>query len=73
MVLWINRVTLHVTRTWDALAEYRLLFFGALLLFVLWLAPEGLVGTALRLLTRHRPRRLAPCATPWPNSVRSTK
>ena len=32
-----------------ALAEYRLLFFGALLLFVLWLAPEGLVGTALRL------------------------
>jgi len=40
-----------------ALAEYRLLFFGALLLFVLWLAPEGLVGTALRLLTKHRPRR----------------
>jgi uncharacterized repeat protein (TIGR01451 family) len=26
MLLWINRVTLHVTRTWDALAEYRLLF-----------------------------------------------
>jgi branched-chain amino acid transport system ATP-binding protein len=39
-----------------ALAEYRLLFFGALLLLVLWLAPEGIVGTVLRLLTRHRPR-----------------
>ena len=37
-----------------ALAEYRLLFFGALLLFVLWLAPEGLVGTTLRLLSRRR-------------------
>ena len=42
-----------------ALAEYRLLFFGALLLLVLWLAPEGLVGTMLRLLSRHRPARLA--------------
>jgi hypothetical protein len=26
LVLWINRVTLHVTRTWDALVEYRLLY-----------------------------------------------
>ncbi len=26
------------------LAEYRLLFFGALMLVVLWLAPEGIVG-----------------------------
>ncbi len=26
MVLWINRVTLHVTRAWDALVEYRLLY-----------------------------------------------
>ena len=40
-----------------ALAEYRLLFFGALLLLVLWLAPEGIVGTVLRLLSkRRRPR-----------------
>jgi branched-chain amino acid transport system ATP-binding protein len=39
------------------LAEYRLLFFGALLLVVLWLAPEGVVGTALRLLSRRRPAR----------------
>ncbi len=27
------------------LAEYRLLFFGALLLIVLWIAPSGIVGT----------------------------
>ena len=31
------------------LAEYRLLFVGALLLVVLWLAPDGLVGLASRL------------------------
>ena len=31
-----------------ALAEYRLLFFGALLLVVLWLAPEGVIGTLAR-------------------------
>jgi branched-chain amino acid transport system ATP-binding protein len=42
-----------------ALAEYRLLFFGALLLFVLWLAPEGLVGTALRFFARRRLQRVA--------------
>jgi ABC-type branched-subunit amino acid transport system ATPase component/ABC-type branched-subunit amino acid transport system permease subunit len=42
-----------------ALAEYRLLFFGVLLLAVLWLAPEGVTGTALRLLTRRRSPRFA--------------
>src|SRR5262249_406696 len=26
LVLWINRLTLHVTRAWDALGEYRFLF-----------------------------------------------
>ncbi len=46
-----------------ALAEYRLLFFGALLLAVLWVAPEGVVGTALRLLARRRaPRKAADAA-----------
>jgi len=40
-----------------ALAEYRLLFFGGLLLFVLWLAPEGLVGTVLRWMSKRRPAR----------------
>jgi ABC-type branched-subunit amino acid transport system ATPase component/ABC-type branched-subunit amino acid transport system permease subunit len=37
-----------------ALAEYRLLFFGALLLAVLWIAPEGIVGAATRFLARGR-------------------
>src|SRR5258708_37551283 len=34
------------------LAEYRLLFFGALLLVVLWLTPEGVVGAVPRRLKR---------------------
>jgi len=40
----------------SALAEYRLLFFGALLLVVLWLAPEGVLGTLARLTHRRDPR-----------------
>ena len=36
------------------LAEYRLLFFGALMLVVLWLAPEGIVGEIQRWLRRRR-------------------
>ena len=46
-----------------ALAEYRLLFFGALLLVVLWVAPEGVVGAVLRLVSRRAPRRLARAAS----------
>ncbi len=34
------------------LAEYRLLFFGALLLVVLWLAPDGVLGTLARFVRR---------------------
>jgi ABC-type branched-subunit amino acid transport system ATPase component/ABC-type branched-subunit amino acid transport system permease subunit len=34
------------------LAEYRLLFFGALMLVVLWLAPEGIVGAFQRWVGR---------------------
>jgi ABC-type branched-subunit amino acid transport system ATPase component/ABC-type branched-subunit amino acid transport system permease subunit len=41
------------------LAEYRLLFFGALLLVVLWIAPEGVVGAFLRLVSRRPAPRLA--------------
>ena len=40
-------------------AEYQLLFFGAMLLIVLWLAPEGIVGAIARYMHRpnpHRPR-----------------
>jgi ABC-type branched-subunit amino acid transport system ATPase component/ABC-type branched-subunit amino acid transport system permease subunit len=40
------------------LAEYRLLVFGALLLVVLWAAPEGVVGAVHGLFRRRRlPRR----------------
>ncbi|HEY5637390.1 MAG TPA: branched-chain amino acid ABC transporter ATP-binding protein/permease [Burkholderiales bacterium] len=36
------------------LAEYRLLFFGGLMLVVLWIAPEGIVGEVQRWLRRRR-------------------
>src|SRR5258706_7773139 len=36
------------------LAEYRLLFFGALMLAVLWLAPEGIVGEVQKWVRRRR-------------------
>ncbi len=42
-----------------ALAEYRLLFFGALLLGVLWLAPDGVTGLGERLIARRRKPRFA--------------
>ena len=41
------------------LAEYRLLFFGALMLFVLWLAPEGIVGEVQKWM-RRRTQGVAP-------------
>ena len=37
-------------------AEYRLLLFGTLLLAVLWLAPEGILGTLARLWQRRASR-----------------
>ncbi|MGE3775508.1 MAG: ATP-binding cassette domain-containing protein, partial [Gammaproteobacteria bacterium] len=40
----------------SALAEYRLLFFGCLLLIVLWLAPEGVLGTLARFVHRRDSR-----------------
>jgi ABC-type branched-subunit amino acid transport system ATPase component/ABC-type branched-subunit amino acid transport system permease subunit len=42
-----------------ALAEYRLLFFGVLLLGVLWLAPDGVTGLAERFIARRRKPRYA--------------
>ena len=41
------------------LAEYRLLFFGGLLLVVLWLAPEGIVGAVARWVHSRRAVRAA--------------
>ena len=42
------------------LAEYRLLFFGGLLLVVLWAAPEGIVGAIARHLQRPGERTSRP-------------
>jgi len=36
-------------------AEYRLLFFGALLLVVMWLAPEGIVGAVMARIRKQIP------------------
>jgi ABC-type branched-subunit amino acid transport system ATPase component/ABC-type branched-subunit amino acid transport system permease subunit len=49
------------------LAEYRLLFFGVLLLAVLWGAPEGVVGEVARWLRRRAERaRTIAAAAPAP-------
>jgi branched-chain amino acid transport system ATP-binding protein/branched-chain amino acid transport system permease protein len=45
-------VTVVLPELLSWLAEYRLLFFGALLLVVLWLAPAGVIGTLARYLPR---------------------
>jgi branched-chain amino acid transport system ATP-binding protein len=53
-------VTVVLPELLSNLAEYRLLFFGALLLTVLWLAPEGILGTVARLFRRVDPRAAEP-------------
>jgi branched-chain amino acid transport system ATP-binding protein len=53
-------VTVVLPELLSNLAEYRLLFFGILLLIVLWLAPEGILGTAARLFRRTDPRTANP-------------
>ena len=56
-----------------ALAEYRLLFFGALLLGVLWLAPDGVAGLVGRLAARRRkPRYASAAAVTLPSAQRLT-
>ena len=42
------------------LAEYRLLFFGVLLLLVLWLVPEGIVGAIERRMRKRNAAVAAP-------------
>jgi branched-chain amino acid transport system ATP-binding protein len=49
-------ITVVLPELLSNLAEYRLLFFGALLLVVLWLAPEGILGTLARLFRLVDPR-----------------
>ncbi len=53
------------------LAEYRLLFFGALLLGVLWIAPDGVVGAFGRLLSRKKPVRRTEEAASFAPAVRA--
>ena len=47
----------------SALAEYRLLFFGGLLLLVLWIAPDGIVGTLQKVMRRLH-AKVVPAAPP---------
>ena len=51
-------ITVVLPELISSLAEYRLLIFGVLLLLVLWLAPEGVIGTLARRL-RSTPQRAA--------------
>jgi ABC-type branched-subunit amino acid transport system ATPase component/ABC-type branched-subunit amino acid transport system permease subunit len=51
----------------SGLEEYRLLFFGAMLLLVLWVAPDGVAGLVRRLRERLLPRSAA--AAPAPASA----
>ncbi|ABD06789.1 inner-membrane translocator ABC transporter [Rhodopseudomonas palustris HaA2] len=53
-------ITVVLPEMLSQLAEYRLLFFGLLLLLVLWLAPEGILGTLARLVRRIDPRPAQP-------------
>ncbi|MGP9811470.1 branched-chain amino acid ABC transporter ATP-binding protein/permease [Rhodopseudomonas sp. NSM] len=53
-------ITVVLPELLSQLAEYRLLFFGLLLLVVLWLAPEGILGTLARLVRRIDPRPAKP-------------
>jgi branched-chain amino acid transport system ATP-binding protein/branched-chain amino acid transport system permease protein len=46
-------VTVLLPELLSSLAEYRLLMVGALLLVVLWLAPEGIIGTLARFMRRR--------------------
>jgi len=48
-------VTVMIPELLSGLAEYRLLFVGVLLLVVLWIAPEGIIGTLMRYLRRINP------------------
>jgi ABC-type branched-subunit amino acid transport system ATPase component/ABC-type branched-subunit amino acid transport system permease subunit len=53
------------------LAEYRLLFFGALMLVVLWLAPEGIVGAVQRLVRRRTKSALPSSSESFQNKSES--
>jgi len=48
----------------SGLEEYRLLFFGAMLLLVLWVAPDGVAGLVRRLRERLLPRGAVAAPSP---------
>ena len=48
-------ITVMVPELLSSLAEYRLLFVGVLLLVVLWIAPDGVIGTLARYVRRVNP------------------
>ena len=50
----------------SGLEEYRLLFFGAMLLLVLWVAPDGVAGLVRRLRERLLPRSAVAAARRLP-------
>ncbi|MEJ0079236.1 MAG: branched-chain amino acid ABC transporter ATP-binding protein/permease [Alphaproteobacteria bacterium] len=52
-------VTVLIPELLSGLAEYRLLFVGVLLLVVLWLAPEGVIGTIARYFRRAKAADMA--------------
>ena len=49
-------VTVLLPELLSGLAEYRLLFFGVMLLGVLWTAPSGVVGAIARLFAKRKPQ-----------------
>ena len=71
-------ITVLLPELLSQLAEYRLLFVGALLLSVLWVAPEGVIGTIARPAAETcsgNPRRLAREPTSrrsWPAKAPTT-
>ena len=53
------------------LAEYRLLFFGGLMLAVLWIAPDGVVGAIGRFVLRKKEKRTAKSTAPMAPRLRA--
>ncbi|HEX4329779.1 MAG TPA: ATP-binding cassette domain-containing protein [Burkholderiales bacterium] len=56
----------------SGMAEYSQLLFGALLLVVLWIAPEGIVGAVRRFVGRRVTLQAPSTETPLPMAARST-
>ena len=64
-------VTVLLPELLSGLAEYRLLFFGGMLLVVLWLAPSGIVGMLAALFTRTAAARPVDERAPGADAARA--